>query len=181
MATNYVQPGKTLTLTAPYARASAGLGAKVGSIFGVCLAAVANGVEGEFATEGVWTLAKKDEQAWTLGQKIYWDDTNKWCDNDPTVGMLIGVATAAVAVTAGLTTGNVRLNGVAPDTAEGPQTAIASLTFGTNIAAATANNALTDSSGTNPTEAQFNELAKELGTKVNDILVALRAAGIIAT
>lgn len=60
-----------------------------------------------------------------------------------------------------------------------PQPAIATLAFGTNIAAATADNTLTQSSGTNPTEAQFNELAKELGTKINAITAALRNAGII--
>lgn len=59
--------------------------------------------------------------------------------------------------------------------------AVADLTFGTNITAATANGSLTDSSATNPTEAQFNEPAKELGTKINDILAALRAAGVIAS
>lgn len=61
------------------------------------------------------------------------------------------------------------------------QPVLAKLTFGTNIAAATANGALTDSSATNPTEAQFNELAKELGTKINAIIDALRAAGIQAS
>lgn len=64
--------------------------------------------------------------------------------------------------------------------AAAPAAAIADLTFGTNIAAATANGSLTDSSATNPTDAQFNELAKELGTKVNGILAALRAASVVA-
>lgn len=180
MARNYIQPGDVITLVAPYIRTS-GQGAQVGSIFGVALSDVAEAAEGEFKTSGVFELTKTDEQAWTQGQKIYWDNSNKECTNVATAGMLIGVAAEAVADTAGLTTGLVRLNGVAPATAEGPQTAIASFTFGTNIEASTANGALTDSSGTNPTEAQFNELAKEVGTKVNDILVALRAAGIIAT
>lgn len=175
---NYIQPGDVLTLTAPYQRDS-GKGAQVGSIFGVATNTVANGVAGEFATQGVFTLDKTSAQAWTVGQKIYWDNTNKRCDSDSTVGMLIGVATAVADNPS--STGDVRLNGVAPDTSEGPQAAIADLTFGVNITAATANGSLTDSSGTNPTEAQFNELAKELGTKVNGILAVLRAAGIIAT
>lgn len=177
MATNYVQAGKVLTLVAPYAVAS-GAGALVGSIFGVALSAVAESAEGEFQTEGVFELAKTSAQAWTQGQKIYWDNTNKRCDSDGTVGLLIGVA--LVAADNPSSTGIVRLNGVAPAASEGPQAAIASLTFGTNITAATANGALADSSATNPTEGQFNELAKELGTKINDILAALRAAGIIA-
>lgn len=178
MASNFIQPGDVLTLTAPYDVAS-GAGALVGSIFGVATSAYASGDAGEFAVCGVWSLAKTSAQAWTVGQKVYWDNTNKRCDTDGTVGQLIGVATAVADNPS--STGYVRLNEAVASSSEGPQAAIASLTFGTNITAATANGALTDSSATNPTEAQFNELAKELGTKVNDILAALRAAGVIAT
>lgn len=180
MAGNFKQPGDVITLAAPYDRTT-GQGAQVGSLFGVALSTVLEAAEGEFKTTGVWELTKVGSQAWSAGDKVYWDNSNKRCTTVATDGMLIGVATEAVADGAGDTTGTVRLNGVAPATAEGPQSAIASFTFGTNIEAATANDALTDSSATNPTEAQFNELAKEVGTKVNAILAALRAAGIIAT
>lgn len=57
--------------------------------------------------------------------------------------------------------------------------AVADLTMGTNVTAATANGSLEDSSATNPTEAQFNNNMKELGTKINAILAALRLAGIV--
>jgi predicted RecA/RadA family phage recombinase len=180
MARNFIQPGEILTLTAPYAR-TAGQGAQVGSIFGVALSDVDNGAAGEFRTTGVFKLTKIESQAWTVGAKVYWDNTEKECTTVATVGMLIGVAAEAVADGAGDVIGAVRLNGTAPSTAEGPQAAIASFTFGTDITAATANNALTDSAADNPTKAQFDELAKEVGTKVNDILVALRAAGVIAS
>ena len=112
MATNYVQPGKTLTLTAPYDRLTAGLGAQVGSIFGVALSAVLSGVAGEFAIDGVWTLAKTSAQAWTVGQRLYWDNTNKRVDSFPTLGMFIGVAAAVAANPS--STGAVRLNGTSP-------------------------------------------------------------------
>lgn len=180
MAGNFKQPGDVVTLAAPYDRTT-GQGAQVGSLFGVAMYTVLEAATGEFRTTGIFELTKVGSQAWTVGANVYWDNSNKRCTTTSTDGMLIGVATEAVADGAGDTTGTVRLNGTAPATSEGPQTAIASFTFGTNIAAATANGALTDSSGTNPTEAQFNELAKEVGTKVNDILAALRAAGIIAT
>lgn len=108
MATNYVQPGKTLTLLAPYQRNS-GLGALVGSIFGVSLGTVASGVAGEFSVEGVWTLAKTSAQAWTVGALIYWDDTNKVCTTTSTSNKLIGVAMAIAANPS--STGVVRLNG----------------------------------------------------------------------
>lgn len=63
----------------------------------------------------------------------------------------------------------------------GAAAAIADLTGGTNINAVTANNVLIDSSATNPSDTQYNDLAKELLVKVNAILAALRAKNIILT
>lgn len=130
---NYIQPGGTITLAAPYTRTS-GQGALVGSIFGVAAADVTSGDDGEFDVVGVFTLAKTSAQAWTQGQKIYWDDSNKRCDSDSTVGQLIGVATEAADNPS--STGVVRLNGAAPSTAEGAQAAIADLTDNSGGAAA---------------------------------------------
>lgn len=176
MAANYIQEGDILTLTAPYTVTS-GQGAQIGSQFAVALGNITNATAGEFSTCGVWDLAKTSAQAWTAGQKIYWNNSTRLCDTDGTVGILIGVATAVAANPS--STGNVKLNEAVAATSEGPQAAEADLTFGTNIAAATANGALVDSSVTNPSDAQFNELAKELGTKINSILAKLRIAGII--
>lgn len=189
MATNYVQPGKTLTLTAPYQRNS-GLGAQVGFIFGVALQTVANGVDGEFGIDGVWELAKTSAQAWTQGQKIYWDNGNKRCDNDPEVGMLIGVA--AEAADNPSSTGIVRLNGVAPATAEGPQDVIAALTDSTNGGAVDGTVAevtdLATAGGNTYTDAAVNakfdivnDNFKEVTVELNLILAALKQAGIIAS
>lgn len=108
MAKNYVQPGKVVTLTAPYQRNS-GEGALVGSIFGVALTTVANAVDGEFAVEGVFELKKTSAQAWTQGALIYWDNTNKECTTTSTSNKLIGTATKAAANPS--STGFVRLNG----------------------------------------------------------------------
>lgn len=163
MTQSYKAPGKVLTLVAPYARASSGLGAKVGAIFGVSLDAVANAVEGEFDTEGVHELAKTSAQAWTQGQKIYWDDTNKRCDSDATVGMLIGAATAEAANPTA--TGMVKLNGVAPGMLEGAQAAIADV-------------ATADSDATYG--AAESTLLNEIKTKFNTLLAELRLNGIIA-
>lgn len=175
---NFIQEGDILTLTAPTGGVVSGNGYLIGKLFVVATVTAAATALFAARVKGVIDLAKTSAQAWTEGQKIYWDDTNKRCDSDATLGQLIGVASAAAANPS--STGNVRLNGTAPAMAEGAQTAIADLTFGTNITAATANGALTDSSATNPTEAQFNELAKELGVKVNAILAALRTTGVIA-
>ena len=106
---NYVQPGNTLTLTAPYAVTS-GDGLLVGSIFGVASGDSALNDPVETALTGVFDLTKAGSQAWTAGAKVYWDDTNKRTTSVATSNTLIGVATEAVAGGAGDTIGRVRLN-----------------------------------------------------------------------
>lgn len=179
MATNYKQPGSVLDLAAPYDRTT-GEGALIGAIFGVALSTVLNTVTGQFKTDGVWSLAKTSAQAWTVGAKIYWDNTNKRCDTDSTVGMLIG--TAVEAADNPSSTGVVRLNGAAPATAEGPQAAIADLTEASGAIGGTSDGdltALVDPSG----DAGASVIAgiRENATAINGILAALRAAGIIAS
>lgn len=126
MATNYVQPGKILTLTAP-ATVASGAGALIGNIFGVAMAAYASGVTtAEFAVTGVFSLAKTSAQAWVAGDKIYWDNTNKRCDNLATAGFrFIGVATAAAANPS--STGSVRLNGTDAGFSDAAKPAAASI------------------------------------------------------
>lgn len=107
---NFVQAGDIVTLAAPYA-VSSGDGALVGSIFGVATGDIASGDDGEFKTTGVFDLLKVGSQAWTVGAKIYWDNTNKYCTTTSSGNTLIGVALTAVGSGAGETTGRVRLNG----------------------------------------------------------------------
>jgi predicted RecA/RadA family phage recombinase len=66
---NYVQPGNTITLTAPYAVTS-GDGLLVGSIFGIASgdAALNDPVE-TTNSSGVFDLTKVGSQAWTVGAK----------------------------------------------------------------------------------------------------------------
>ncbi|WP_136646681.1 DUF2190 family protein [Tabrizicola sp. YIM 78059] len=107
---NYVQPGNTLTLTAPYAVAS-GEGLLVGSIFGVASGTAALGETVETALTGVYDLKKVASQAWAAGDKVYWDNTAREATKTTTSNTLIGVAVVAVAGGAGDTIGRVRLNG----------------------------------------------------------------------
>jgi predicted RecA/RadA family phage recombinase len=107
---NYVQPGGTLTLTAPYAVAS-GDGLLVGAIFGVASGDALNGQPVEAVLVGVFDLKKVGAQAWNAGDKIYWDNTNKQATKTATDNTLIGVAIEAVGGDAGETVGRVRLNG----------------------------------------------------------------------
>jgi predicted RecA/RadA family phage recombinase len=107
---NYVQPGNTITLTAPYAVAS-GDGLLVGSIFGLASGSAALGETVEAALVGVFDLRKVASQAWAQGDKVYWDNTNKEATKTDLGNTLIGVATEAVAGGAGDVIGRVRLNG----------------------------------------------------------------------
>jgi predicted RecA/RadA family phage recombinase len=114
MATNYVQEGCFVTVAAPTGGTTSGNAYLITGIFGVASTTQLVGVDVELATEGVWTLTKVGSQAWSVGDRIYWDDANSRCSSDAGAGIYIGVCTAAVASGAGDTTGNVRLNGLTP-------------------------------------------------------------------
>jgi predicted RecA/RadA family phage recombinase len=106
---NFVQPGKTITLAAPYDVVS-GNGLLVGSIFGVASADALTGAEVETALTGVFDLTKAPSQAWGVGDKIYWDDSTNVATKTVAGNTLIGVAVQAVAGGAADTIGRVRLN-----------------------------------------------------------------------
>jgi predicted RecA/RadA family phage recombinase len=89
---------------------TSGDGLLVGSIFGVAAGDAANAETVEAALVGIFDLKKVGSQAWTVGAKVYWDDTNKRCTTVATDNTLVGVAVEAVASGAGDTIGRVRLN-----------------------------------------------------------------------
>jgi predicted RecA/RadA family phage recombinase len=113
MATNFIQPGECLEFTAPTGGVTSGTPLLIGSLLVVPLVTAAATVKFNGCTCGVFKVTKADSQAWTEGVKVYWDDTNKNFTTTSTANTLCGVAAAAVASTAGLTTGYVRLDGVA--------------------------------------------------------------------
>jgi predicted RecA/RadA family phage recombinase len=214
---NFIQEGTVLTLVAPRALTS-GEGFLVGSQFAVATSASLISVDVEGLTEGVVSLPKTSAQAWTQGQKIYWDNTNFRCDSTSTIGILIGVATEVAANPS--STGVVKLCDCPPEMLTGTVATIAALTDSTGAGAADStladgltsvapdaftapiagavtvtSNAATDLSGivapavanlrgvvatlvTDVTTA--NQNVADLGAKVNAILVALKAVGIVA-
>lgn len=105
---NFVQKGETIQLAAPYIVAS-GAGALVGTLFGVAAADLASGEVGAFVTEGVFDLNALTTAVMAVGDKVYWDNTNKRVNVTASGNTLVGVAVAAKAN--GETTGRVRLNG----------------------------------------------------------------------
>lgn len=110
MMKNFIQPGDCITIAAPYDVVS-GAGALVGSLFGVASGDALSGADVVLCRTGVFSMAKVSAQAWTVGAKIYWDDTAKLCTTVSTSNSLIGVATAAAANPSG--TGDVLLDGAA--------------------------------------------------------------------
>ena len=161
---NLVSEGKVLRLTAPSGGVTSGNLYIIGALAVVAAITAAETLSFDGYAEGVFSLPKTSAQAWTEGQKIYWDAGNSRCDSDPEVGKLIGVAAAAADNPSA--TGNVRLNGVAADLLEGTQDTIAAV-------------AEADADGTYgaPEAALINELK----TKYNLLLAACKAAGIVAS
>lgn len=156
---NQIQVGASLPLLAPY-DLTAGQGFMVGAIFAVASQNALSGEAVEGKRFGVFALAKTSVQAWAIGDRIYWDATNKRCDKTSTTGMLIGVAVADAADPSSV--GVVALSGVAAALFEGAQTAIPDI--------ATAN-------ATDLATAQA--LANQCKATTNALLAALRTIGVI--
>lgn len=93
---NHKQDGEVLSLTAPYDVASGG-GVKIGAIIGVASSAALSGEPVQIKRRGVFVLAKTSAQAWSAGDKLYWDDTNKVLTTTATGNTLCGVAVDAAA------------------------------------------------------------------------------------
>jgi predicted RecA/RadA family phage recombinase len=112
MASNKVAEGGVMTLAVPAGGVTSGVGVLIGSIFLIALQTVAFAATAVFdgAADGIWDLAKTNAQAWNLGDKIFWDNTNKVATTVANGTRSIGVAVAAAANPS--TVGRVRLDGV---------------------------------------------------------------------
>jgi predicted RecA/RadA family phage recombinase len=95
--TTYYQDGDVLDLT-PSAAVAKGEGYLHGAaLFGVAVDAVASGAEGRFLTNGVVTIAKTSALAISVGDRLFWDATNKVVNKTATAQVCVGVATEAAA------------------------------------------------------------------------------------
>ncbi len=95
----YVQPGNTITLTAPYASPPAMVCSSARS--SACLRHCRPRETVEAALVGVYELKKLGSQAWASANRIYWDNTARQTTKVTTSNTLIGVATEVVAGGAG--------------------------------------------------------------------------------
>ncbi|ESY72527.1 hypothetical protein X740_33230 [Mesorhizobium sp. LNHC221B00] len=112
MAKNYIQPGNTISWTnadvTGAVDVASGDGVVAGSLFGVAQGDIAVGDSGELGLIGVYDLEKVSAQAWTFGQRIYWDATAGNATTTASSNKLIGVAVEAAANPSA--TGKVRLS-----------------------------------------------------------------------
>jgi predicted RecA/RadA family phage recombinase len=94
---NFTQLGEVLTL-APGADVAAGTGYLFGAaLFGVAITDAKNGVASEFITEGVVNIAKTSALAISVGDRLFWDATNKVVNKTTTAQQQVGIAVAAAA------------------------------------------------------------------------------------
>ncbi len=92
----FSQEGESLTFTAP-ANVTAGTGVKIGDLLVVPMITVLNGALFTGVRAGVVEHAKLSAQAWTEGQQVNWDDTNKRFTTVTTGNYRAGVAYKAAA------------------------------------------------------------------------------------
>lgn len=94
---NFVQEGEVLTLT-PAAAVASGVGYLFGAgLFGVATNDVVISTPGEFITEGVVTIGKTSALAISVGDRLFWDSTNKVVNKTTTAQQCVGVAVEAAA------------------------------------------------------------------------------------
>lgn len=91
----FVQDGDVLTLT-PAADVASGVGYLFGAaLFGIATSDVVSGSPGEFICEGVVTIGKTSALAIAVGDRVFWDATNKVVNKTTTAQQCIGVAVTA--------------------------------------------------------------------------------------
>ncbi len=109
---NLVQPGRTITVTAP-ATVDSGDGVLIGSLFGVAAGDAATGESLDLVTEGVFALAKNSASVFTVGAFVYFNATDgnahSNADEDSNSGGTVRIGVAVAVAGAGATTVRVRL------------------------------------------------------------------------
>lgn len=96
MTTKIVQDGDVITVTAPRALSS-GDGVLIGALFGIALTDAANGASVDIAVDCVATVNKTSALAISVGDRLFWDDTNHVVNKTATAQSCVGIAVEAAA------------------------------------------------------------------------------------
>ncbi len=97
MAKNYIQPGHTITVAAPTGGVLSGNGVLIGTLFGIAQYDAVEGADVEILTEGVVEIGKTSALQIDVGDRLFWDATNKVVNKTATAQVCIGVAVSAAA------------------------------------------------------------------------------------
>jgi predicted RecA/RadA family phage recombinase len=92
----YIKDAAVVEFTAP-ATVTGGIGVKIGDLLVIPVESVASGARFNGARTGMVEHAKLSAQAWTEGQQVNWDDTNKRFTTVTTGNFRAGVAAAVAA------------------------------------------------------------------------------------
>ncbi|MGE5770240.1 MAG: DUF2190 family protein [Betaproteobacteria bacterium] len=93
----YIQPGHALTVTAPAGGVLSGQGILIGTLFGIAQYDAVEGGEVEILTEGVVEIPKTSALQIDVGDRLFWDATNKVVNKTATAQVCIGIAVSAAA------------------------------------------------------------------------------------
>lgn len=94
---NFVKDGDVITLT-PGAAVASGVGYLFGAgLFGIATNDVAISTPGEFLVDGIVTIGKTSALAISVGDRLFWDATNKVVNKTSTAQQVVGVAVADAA------------------------------------------------------------------------------------
>ncbi len=94
---SYIAPGKSITLTAPTGGVVSGDGVLIGTLFGIAQFDAIEGAEVEILTEGVVEIGKTSALQIGVGDRLFWDATNKVVNKTATAQVCVGVAVSAAA------------------------------------------------------------------------------------
>jgi predicted RecA/RadA family phage recombinase len=108
----YIQPGHALTVTAPAGGVLSGQGILIGILFGIAQYDAVEGAEVEILTEGVVEIPKTSALQIDVGDRLFWDATNKVVNKTATAQVCVGIAVSAAANPSG--TVRMKLGAVTP-------------------------------------------------------------------
>jgi predicted RecA/RadA family phage recombinase len=112
MAKTYIQPGHTITVAAPTGGVLSGQGVLIGTLFGIAQYDAVEVADVEILTGGVVEIGKTSALQIDVGDRLFWDGTNKVVNKTATAQVCVGVAVSAAANPSG--TVRMKLGAVTP-------------------------------------------------------------------
>jgi predicted RecA/RadA family phage recombinase len=92
---NLVQEGRKPTMVAPTGGVTSGQGVLLGKLFGIALTTADAGEKFCLVRDGKFAHAKNSAEAWSIGDNLYWDATNKVFTKTASTHELVAVAAEA--------------------------------------------------------------------------------------